>query len=212
MRASDVNQLTLDPVIQALFQQMPDLPNYPMWEKSPEVAREECKEFSKLADPKNIPIGKTEAAEAQGPGGPIPLRIYTPVAAGAGVRPGILFFHGGGFVVGAGQAAENGASDNEECGADPGEAHGVSRVRGEPRGGVATRGTFTLVAEVARRKCGAHLQLHIQHGIGMAEPKILQVRPDLGRGTRNGGFPAVTRRGCRREFRRRDRLPHAGAV
>jgi len=100
MRANDVNQIALDPVIQALFQQMPDLPNYPMWEKSPAEAREDVDEFYRLADPKNIPIGKTEAAEALGPGGPIPLRIYTPVAAGAGVLPGMVFFHGGGFVVG----------------------------------------------------------------------------------------------------------------
>jgi acetyl esterase len=92
--------MSLDPTIQALFEQMPHLVNYPMWEKTPVEAREEFKAFCELADPKNIPIGKTDPAEAQGPAGAIALRIYTPVAAGAGVLPAIVYFHGGGFVVG----------------------------------------------------------------------------------------------------------------
>lgn len=32
--------------------------------------------------------------------GPLKARIYTPLAAGVGLQPAILFFHGGGFVVG----------------------------------------------------------------------------------------------------------------
>jgi acetyl esterase len=92
--------MALDPVIKALFEQMPDLAHYPIWEKTPAEARIEVKEFSDLANPKNIPIGKTESVEAPGPAGPILLRIYTPVAAGAGVIPAIVYFHGGGFVVG----------------------------------------------------------------------------------------------------------------
>lgn len=42
-------------------------------------------------------VAKVEMTEADGPAGKIPLRIYTP--AGAGEKPGLLFFHGGGFVV-----------------------------------------------------------------------------------------------------------------
>lgn len=35
-----------------------------------------------------------------GPGGPIQARMYTPLGAGIGPAPGILYFHGGGFVLG----------------------------------------------------------------------------------------------------------------
>jgi acetyl esterase len=92
--------MMLDPAIQALFEQMPLLANYPMWEKSPAEARQDFKALAQFADPKNIPIGKTESVEAMGPAGAIPLRIYSPVAAGAGVLPAIVFFHDGGFVLG----------------------------------------------------------------------------------------------------------------
>jgi acetyl esterase/lipase len=35
-----------------------------------------------------------------GPGGDLPVRVYRPVAAGAGPRPLVLYIHGGGFVFG----------------------------------------------------------------------------------------------------------------
>jgi acetyl esterase len=92
--------MPLDPVIQALFQQMPQLASYPMWEKTPAQARLEFKALCQIADPKAAAIGKTEDIAAPGPAGPIPLRIYTPVAAGGAALPAILYFHGGGFVVG----------------------------------------------------------------------------------------------------------------
>lgn len=92
--------MLLDPVIQALFQQMPQLAHYPMWEKTPEQARLEFIALSQFADSKAAPIGKIEQIEAPGPAGPIPLRIYTPVAAGSAALPALIFFHGGGFVIG----------------------------------------------------------------------------------------------------------------
>jgi len=92
--------MPLDPVIQTLFQQMPQLASFPIWEKTPAQAREEYKWLCQLADSKASPIGKTEDIEAAGPRGPIPLRVYTPVASGSAALPGIIYFHGGGFVAG----------------------------------------------------------------------------------------------------------------
>jgi acetyl esterase len=92
--------MPLDPVIQALFEQMPLLANYPIWEKPIEEARAAFKSFCQFADSKVAAIGKTENIEAQGPAGPIALRIYTPVAAGGASSPAIVYFHGGGFVLG----------------------------------------------------------------------------------------------------------------
>jgi acetyl esterase len=91
--------MPLDSVIQALFQQMPQA-SFPLWEKTPAQAREEFKWLCKLADPRESAIGKTEDIEASGPLGPIPLRIYTPVASGGAALPAIVYFHGGGFVLG----------------------------------------------------------------------------------------------------------------
>src|SRR4051794_10185189 len=92
--------MPLDPTIQALFQQMPTLASYPLWEKTPAEARAEFRALCQFGNPAIAAIGKTEDIKAQGPSGPIPLRIYTPVAAGGAALPAIIFFHGGGFVIG----------------------------------------------------------------------------------------------------------------
>ena len=50
--------------------------------------------------PKDVPIGKVENVTMPGPGGDIALRVYSPVAAGSDALPGLIFFHGGGWVIG----------------------------------------------------------------------------------------------------------------
>jgi acetyl esterase len=92
--------MPLDPTIQALFDEMPSLANAQMWRMSPEEARVEFARLSALANPAAAPIGKIEHAEAPGPAGTIPLRVYTPVAAPGAALPALVFFHGGGFVLG----------------------------------------------------------------------------------------------------------------
>jgi acetyl esterase len=52
-----------------------------------------------FAAPPASAIGKVEDTEAASAAGPIPLRIYTPVAAG-GATAAIVYLHGGGFVLG----------------------------------------------------------------------------------------------------------------
>jgi acetyl esterase len=86
----------LDPMIEALLQRVPQLTSYAIWEKSPAQAREDFRRFSEFAAPRDLPIGKVESIAA----GTIPLRSYTPVAGGAELLPAIMFFHGGGFVMG----------------------------------------------------------------------------------------------------------------
>ena len=92
--------MPLDPIIQSIFDQMPDLANYQVRSMSPEQAREEFRKFCAWANPPGAAIGKSENVEAQSPEGPIPLRVYTPVAAGGGNLPALVYFHGGGFVLG----------------------------------------------------------------------------------------------------------------
>ena len=92
--------MTLDPQAKALLDGLaadasaPKLYNLP-----PEAAREFYKSLGSVADLQAVPIGKVEDVSIPGPGGEIPLRIYTPVAAGGG-SPALVFFHGGGWVIG----------------------------------------------------------------------------------------------------------------
>lgn len=49
----------------------------------------------------HVPMASVENRTIAGPGGPLRVRVYRPTAAGGvGVRPGFLWLHGGGFVIG----------------------------------------------------------------------------------------------------------------
>src|SRR5260221_13250734 len=81
-RTSQWRLMPLDPVIQALFQRMPELVCYPTWEKSPAEARLAFKRMCSLANAQTVAIGKTEDIKTEGGDRSVPLRVYTPVAAG----------------------------------------------------------------------------------------------------------------------------------
>jgi acetyl esterase len=49
----------------------------------------------------NVPIGRVEDRAFPGPGGPINIRIYTPIARLDDRLPGLVYFHGGGLVAGS---------------------------------------------------------------------------------------------------------------
>jgi acetyl esterase len=70
-------QLTTDGGAEAARQRFRDLPRRPV---HPEV--------------------RVEDRSVDGPGGPIPIRLYWPPDAGAAPLPVVMFFHGGGWVVG----------------------------------------------------------------------------------------------------------------
>ena len=70
----------------------------PMHHLSPQQAREQI--LAMRANKGDIePVGKVEDRTIKGPGGDIPLRIYTPN--GRGPFPLLVYFHGGGWVVGS---------------------------------------------------------------------------------------------------------------
>ena len=56
--------------------------------------------FNAFRRPFDIPIGDVENRQIPGPGGDIPIRIFTPVQTSSDPRPVIVYFHGGGWVVG----------------------------------------------------------------------------------------------------------------
>jgi len=92
--------MPLDPIVSALFERFPELLTYRVWETTPQEAREAYKALCNASDPKDLAIGKSERIEVPGPAGTLVLRAYTPVAAGGPTLPAIVYFHGGGFVVG----------------------------------------------------------------------------------------------------------------
>ena len=65
-------------------------------EVTPAMLREQ---YAALAMPAAVEGVEREDRTIPGPGGPLAIRIYRPV--GGGVTPGIVFFHGGGWVIGS---------------------------------------------------------------------------------------------------------------
>jgi len=92
--------MPLDPLVKTFLDQLAAVPGPEMWEMTPTDARMAFAAMMQLVGPKDVPIGKTENLVAPGPGGDIPMRVYTPVAAGSEPQPALVYFHGGGFVIG----------------------------------------------------------------------------------------------------------------
>ena len=71
---------------------------------SPADARALYRDRRAYTQPEPPAVGEVRALTADGPGGPIPLRLYRPLGAPGGVAaralPVLVFFHGGGWVIG----------------------------------------------------------------------------------------------------------------
>lgn len=92
--------MALDPLLKALLDQMAAEPAPPMWEMGPAMAREAMLAMVDAMGQKDVPIGKVENITMPGPGGDIELRVYSPVAGGSSSLPGLVYYHGGGWVIG----------------------------------------------------------------------------------------------------------------
>jgi acetyl esterase len=83
-------QAILDQIAEAGLPQSSDLPV--------DEARRMMIERRKLVNATPDPVGRVENRAIPGPGGEIPVRIYAP--SGAGPFPILVYFHGGGWVLG----------------------------------------------------------------------------------------------------------------
>ncbi len=81
--------------------------------------REQVAELMKLSGPAP-PIDRVETLSLPGPAGPLNTRLYSPLEAGAGLSPGVLYLHGGGLVAGN--------LDTHACIAQSLAHHGACRV------------------------------------------------------------------------------------
>lgn len=92
--------MPLDPLMKAFLDQLAAQPGPKTSELSAPEARATLVALMQFAGPKDVPIGKVVNTKAPGPGGDIPLRNYAPVAAGGEALPTLVFYHGGGYVIG----------------------------------------------------------------------------------------------------------------
>ena len=99
-RASD-RPMTLDPIMQAFLDRMAAQDGPKIHDLPPPEARLRFAALMALAGPKDVAIGKVVNLACPGPAGAIPLRNYTPVAAPSEALPTLVFYHGGGFVIGS---------------------------------------------------------------------------------------------------------------
>jgi acetyl esterase len=91
--------MPLDPNAAGLLQQLEEAGMPPLNEMSPEDARLAAEGFRALAgEPEDV--ADVTDRTIPGPGGDIPVRIYTPAGAGDGPLPCLVYLHGGGWVLG----------------------------------------------------------------------------------------------------------------
>lgn len=90
----------LDPHVEALLAMLVAAGRPKTWQVTPDEARQGIIALARAADAQDVPIGSTENGTWPGPAGPLPYRAYAPNGSGAGSLPGIVYFHGGGYVIG----------------------------------------------------------------------------------------------------------------
>jgi acetyl esterase len=92
--------MPLDPMVKAFLDQASALPRPKMWEMPLSLSRQGFSHMMGMIGPKDVPVGKVRNLVISGPAGDIRARVYAPVAAGGSAHPALVYFHGGGFVVG----------------------------------------------------------------------------------------------------------------
>lgn len=92
--------MALDPQVKALLDSMAENPAPRLIDLPVADGREMYRAMATVLYLDGVAIGKVEDRTIEGPGGDLPLRIYTPVAAGGDALPVLVYFHGGGWVIG----------------------------------------------------------------------------------------------------------------
>lgn len=90
--------MPLDPEAKAMLEAMAAAPKFDLFSVPHTVVRQAFGTLPGGAPGSPIEMASVESRDIDGPGGKIPLRIYKPTG-GAETKPGIVFFHGGGFVL-----------------------------------------------------------------------------------------------------------------
>jgi acetyl esterase len=90
----------LDPDVKR-FLDMAALAGVPEISKlTPSEMRQAHLQLMQMVGGRGVPAGRIVDRELPGPGGPLAIRIHSPAAPSAEQLPGLIFFHGGGWVFG----------------------------------------------------------------------------------------------------------------
>jgi acetyl esterase len=89
----------LHPQIQKVLEVMATLDLKPIEAMSPAEARVQMEAMAASRKAEPLPTARIENRAIPGPAGQIPVRIYWPNA--SGIRPAIVYYHGGGHVIGS---------------------------------------------------------------------------------------------------------------
>jgi acetyl esterase len=92
--------MPLDPAAKNLLDLLVAAGRPKVWQVGAIEGREGLRKLAQAADAKDVPIGRIEDGEWPGPAGALPYRSYTPVDPAGEPLPALLYFHGGGFVIG----------------------------------------------------------------------------------------------------------------
>ena len=90
----------LDPQARALLDLIADRQVPPTHTLSPADARASYRDRRSVTQPAPPPVHTVQALSADSAAGPLPLRLYRPAGAPASAAPALVFFHGGGWVMG----------------------------------------------------------------------------------------------------------------
>jgi acetyl esterase len=100
MALDAVQNEALDPYVKALLAMLVAAGRPKVWQVTPAEARLGIIALAEAADIKDVPTGGIGNGQWPAPAGPQPYRLYTPIGAAGGTLPGIVYFHGGGYVIG----------------------------------------------------------------------------------------------------------------
>src|SRR2546427_8045119 len=92
--------MPLDPAAKNLLDLLVAAGRPKVWQVSAAEAREGISALAEAADAKDVAIGRIDDGTWPGPAGALAYRSYTPVDPAGEPLPALLYFHGGGFVIG----------------------------------------------------------------------------------------------------------------
>jgi acetyl esterase len=93
--------MILDPDAARVLQMVRDAGRPALETLTPAEARVAYSAARAVMQPEPQPVAEVRALKALGPHGEVPLRLYVPAGAAAGAaQPGLVYFHGGGWVIG----------------------------------------------------------------------------------------------------------------
>ena len=93
--------MQLDPKLKEILDGLDPSEEEPVEEMDPEKARAVWKEEMAAVAGAPLPVKSVSERAVPGPAGPLTMRLYEPDGAGAGPLPILVYYHGGGHVIGS---------------------------------------------------------------------------------------------------------------